>query len=95
MKQKIKAGDQVVVLAGNARGERGKVIQVLPKKERIIVEGVNVRRFRAQRSEQNPDGGFEEREAPIHLSNVMKADRYDARPKTKGPAEEPAETTEG
>jgi large subunit ribosomal protein L24 len=77
MKQKIKAGDDVVVIAGNDKGERGKVMQVLPKKERILIEGINKRKFHEKARREGEEGGINEREAPIHISNVMLASRYD------------------
>jgi large subunit ribosomal protein L24 len=77
MKQNIKAGDEVVVLAGNQRGDRGKVMQVFPKRERVIVEGVNKRKHHERKTQDNPEGAIVERENPIHLSNVMKAALYD------------------
>ena len=77
MKQNIKAGDEVVVLAGNQRGDRGKVMQVFPKRERVIVEGVNKRKHHERKTQENPEGAIVERENPIHLSNVMKAALYD------------------
>mgnify|MGYP006282386437 FL=1 len=77
MKQNIKAGDEVVVLAGNQRGDRGKVMQVFPRRERVIVEGVNKRKHHERKTQDNPEGAIVERENPIHLSNVMKAALYD------------------
>ena len=77
MKRQIKAGDDVVVIAGNHRGDRGKVIQVQPKENRIIVEGINKRKHHERKTEENPEGAIVERENPIHLSNVMLASRYD------------------
>jgi large subunit ribosomal protein L24 len=79
MKRKIKAGDEVVVIAGNSRGSRGKVMQVLPKTERVLVEGVNKRKHHEKKSQENPDGAIVERESPIHISNVMPAERYSAK----------------
>ncbi|NBD39231.1 MAG: 50S ribosomal protein L24 [Verrucomicrobia bacterium] len=77
MKQNIKAGDEVVVLAGNQRGDRGKVLQVFPRRQRVIVEGVNKRKHHERKTQDNPEGAIVERENPIHLSNVMKAALYD------------------
>ena len=77
MKRKIKAGDEVVILSGNHRGDRGKVIQVMPREERILVEGVNKRKHHERKTEQNPEGAIVERENPIHLSNVMLASRFE------------------
>lgn len=76
MKQKIKAGDEVVVLAGNHRGDRGKVMQVLPRTNRILVEGINKRKHHEKKTQENPEGAIVERENPIHLSNVMLSSRY-------------------
>ncbi|MCD8483843.1 MAG: 50S ribosomal protein L24 [Verrucomicrobia bacterium] len=79
MKAKIKAGDSVVVIAGNARGQRAKVLQVLPTSNRVLVEGINKRKNYEKKSQENPEGAITEREAPIHLSNVMLADKYDSK----------------
>jgi len=76
MKRNIKAGDEVVVIAGNFRGDRGKVIQVHPREGRIIVEGVNKRKHHEKKTQDNPEGAIVERENPIHLSNVMLASRH-------------------
>lgn len=83
MKMKIKAGDQVVVIAGNDRGTRGKVLQVLPRKGRILVEGVNKRKHHEKARGEGDPGGITERENPIHLSNVMLADRYGSKVEPK------------
>lgn len=83
MKRKIKAGDEVVVIAGNFRGDRGKVIQVLPRDSRIIVEGVNKRKHHERKTQENPEGAIVERENPIHLSNVMLATRYSEKAEAK------------
>jgi large subunit ribosomal protein L24 len=77
MKRKIKAGDEVVVIAGNHRGDRGKVIQVQPRVDRILVEGINKRKHHERKTQDNPEGAIVERENSIHLSNVMLASRYD------------------
>lgn len=79
IKTHVKAGQEVVVIAGNEKGKRGKVLQVLPRKERVLIEGVNLRKKHERKSEQNPEGAISEREAPVHLSNVMLAERFDAR----------------
>ncbi|MBE6413862.1 MAG: 50S ribosomal protein L24 [Verrucomicrobiaceae bacterium] len=81
MKSFVKKGDEVVVISGSSKGTRGKVLQVFPKKERVLVEGVNVRKHHERKSEKNPDGAIVEREAPIHISNVMPAGRFDAKKK--------------
>lgn len=81
MKSRIKRGDEVVVISGDSRGQRGKVLEVLPKKNRILVEGVNkVKRHFKRGADQNaPEGGIIDREAPIHVSNAMLAERFEAR----------------
>ena len=81
MKRFVKKGDEVVVISGSAKGKRGKILQVFPKDERVIVEGVNMRKHHERKSEKNPEGAIVEREAPIHISNVMPAGRFDAKKK--------------
>ena len=70
---KIKRGDTVVVISGKEKGKRGEVERVEPKKERVVVTGVNVRTRHARPSQQNQEGMFTF-EAPIHVSNVMIVD---------------------
>ena len=67
----VRKGDQVVVLSGEQRGERGKILKVFPKRNRVIVEGINFIKRHTKPSQQYPQGGIIEREAPIHASNVM------------------------
>ena len=81
MKRFVKKGDEVVVISGSAKGKRGKILQVFPKDERVIVEGANMRKHHERKSEKNPEGVIVEREAPIHISNVMPAGRFDAKKK--------------
>jgi large subunit ribosomal protein L24 len=83
MSIKIKAGDEVVVIAGNGRSQRGKVMQVFPRKSRIIVEGVNKRKHHEKSKGENQEGGIIERENPIHISNVMLASRYESKVEAK------------
>ena len=61
----------VKVLSGNHKDAEGKVLNVFPKKQRLIIEGVNFRKRATRPSQENPSGGFIEREAAIHISNVM------------------------
>ena len=77
---KIRKNDQVVVVSGNSRGKRGKVLKVYPEKSRVIVEGVNIIKRHTRPNQKNPQGGIIQREAPIHLSNIMLLD-----PKTNEP----------
>ena len=68
---KIKVGDNVVVIAGKDKGQIGIVKELVPKKDSIIVEGVNIRTIHIKPSQTNPDGGIEKIEKPVHISNVM------------------------
>jgi len=69
-KAKIKKGDTVQVITGDDKGKSGKVLQVLPESGRVLVEGVNFVKKHMQKSEENPQGGIDEREAAIAISNV-------------------------
>jgi large subunit ribosomal protein L24 len=81
----IKRGEEVVVISGAHKGKRGKVLQILRERDRVIVEGVAmVKRHTKARSEKEK-GGIIEREAAIHLSNIMLGSRYDAK-RAKRPA---------
>ena len=64
-------GDTVVVLAGKDSGKRGKVLRFVPKKNRLVIEGVGMMKKHMKPTQQNPQGGIIEKEAPIHYSNVM------------------------
>lgn len=77
---KIRKNDMVMVIAGNARGKTGKVLKVFPDRDRVIVEGVNIIKRHTRPSQRNPQGGIIQKEAPIHISNVMLLD-----PKTNEP----------
>lgn len=85
----VKKGDEVVVIAGADKGKRGKIIAVNPKKSRVIVEGARMIKRHMRKSQQHPQGAIVEREGSLHISNVMKAERYDARLAKRGgkPAE--------
>ena len=72
---KLKRNDQVVVIAGKDRGRQGKIIKILPGKGRVIVERVNmIKRHVRPNPSKNIAGGISEKEAPIHISNVMLVD---------------------
>ena len=77
MKRHVKKGDEVVVLAGKEKGKRGKIIAVLAKKSRVIVEGVQMIKRHTRKSQQHPQGAIVEREGTIHISNVMKAEHVE------------------
>ena len=68
---KIKKGDTVKVISGKNLGKEGKVLKVYPKLNKVIVEGVNIIKKHAKPTQNNPDGGIMEFEAPFHASNVM------------------------
>ncbi len=87
----VKKNDEVVVIAGAHKGKRGKVIIVIPKTQRVIVEGVRLIKRHTRKSQDHPQGAIVEREGSIHVSNVMKADKFDARAaRHKAPAAAPA-----
>ena len=86
MKCHVKKGDEVVVLAGAEKGKRGKIIAVSPKKNRAIVEGLKMIKRHTRKSQDHPQGAIVEREGTIHLSNLMKADLFDAQAAKRGTA---------
>jgi large subunit ribosomal protein L24 len=74
-KPRLKKNDVVVVISGRDRGRQGKVIKVLPTKDRLIVERINlIKRHMRPNPSKNIAGGISEKEAPIHISNVMLVD---------------------
>jgi large subunit ribosomal protein L24 len=77
---KIRKNDNVIVISGNDKGKSGKVLKVFPKKSRVIIEGINLRKRHTKPSQKSPQGGIIEKEAPINVSNVMLLD-----PKTNEP----------
>ncbi len=84
MAARIRKGDTVVVIAGAEKGKRGEVLQVLPKDDRAVVQGINVaKRHTKPRGVQQP-GGIVEREATIHLSNLMLIDGKSDKPTRVG-----------
>jgi len=78
-KRHVKRGDEVVVIAGAESGKRGKILQVLPASQRVIVEGVRMIKKHQRKNQQYPQGAIVEREGTLHLSNVMLAARYEER----------------
>lgn len=75
MKLNIKKGDTVKVIAGNSKGEVGRVLVVTPEKMRVLVEGVNMRSKAVRPSQKHPNGGIIRMEVPVHYSNVMLVDK--------------------
>jgi large subunit ribosomal protein L24 len=78
VKLKIRKGDKVIVLAGKDKGKGGEVLRVLPKENRVVVQGVNVAR-RHQRQTASQEGGIVAREMPIHVSNLALRDPKDGK----------------
>ena len=74
MKIKIKSGDTVRVIAGDHKGSEGKVIRVDRRKNKALIEGINMVSKHEKPSAQNPQGGITEKEAPIHISNLSLID---------------------
>ena len=82
----VKKDDEVVVLAGSDKGKRGRIITLLTKKSRVIVEGVAMIKRHTRKSQQHPQGAIVEREGSVHISNVMSATEFDARVAKRGAA---------
>ncbi len=66
----VRRGDTVEVISGNHRGSSGKILQILPAKERVIIEGVHMIKKHMRKSQEHPNGAIVEREGTIHISNV-------------------------
>ena len=66
----VKKGDQVEVISGHHKGATGKVLQVLPKKSQVVIEGVRFIKKHTRKTQDNPQGAIIEREGPLHVSNV-------------------------
>jgi large subunit ribosomal protein L24 len=71
----VKKGDQVEVVAGNFRGSSGRILQVIPRKQQVLIEGVRIIKKHLRKSQDNPSGKIAEREGPIHISNVRLLER--------------------
>ena len=93
VKLHIRKGDQVEVISGNHRGSTGKVLSVLARKQRVLIEGVRMIKKHLRKSQDQPQGSIAEREGPIHISNVKVVERGERKGKTKaagkGKAEKP------
>lgn len=83
VKMKIKKGDQVVVLTGKDKGKKGEVLQAIPSKNRVVVQGVNVVKKHTKPTQLTP-GGIENKELSIHVSNVAMADPKTGKPTKVG-----------
>ena len=80
----VKKGDKVMVISGKDKGKTGVVLEALPKKERVLVEGVNIVKKHTKPNQANPQGGIVSQEAPIHVSNVMLIDPKSGEPTRVG-----------
>ena len=80
MPARIRKGDEVQVISGKDKGKRGKVLEVLPKEERVVVEGLNMVKRHTKPRPPKVQGGVIERPAPIHWSNVALLDPADKQP---------------
>ena len=83
-KTHVRKGDNVVVISGNHSGKSGKILQVLVKKDQVLVEGVRIIKKHAPKSQDRPQGGIIEREGPIHISNVKLVERVADQDKKAG-----------
>ncbi len=70
----IKKGDNVVVIAGDNKGKKGRVLEIITKSDRALVEGVNMMKKHTKPNAKTPQGGIVEKEAPVHISNLMVVD---------------------
>ena len=86
IKLHVRKGDQVEVISGNFRGSSGKVLEVIARKERVLIEGVRMIKRHLKKSQDNPQGKIAEREGPIHISNVKVLERKEREGKGKGKA---------
>jgi large subunit ribosomal protein L24 len=85
----VKKGDQVEVISGNFRGSSGKILEVLSRKQRVLIEGVRIIKKHLRKSQDNPSGKIAEREGPIHISNVKLIERNEKPVKEKKKKEAP------
>jgi large subunit ribosomal protein L24 len=83
VKLHIRKGDNVEVISGNFKGSSGKVLDVLVKKQRVLIEGVRLIKRHLRKSQDNPQGKIAEREGPIHISNVKVLERGERASKEK------------
>lgn len=76
----VKKEDKVIVISGKDKGKKGRIIAAYPRENRVLVEGVNMVKKHAKPSQENPQGGILNQEAPIHVSNVMLIDPSSGQP---------------
>lgn len=85
----VKKGDNVQVISGNFTGSTGRILQVLPEKQRVLIEGVRMIKKHQRKSQDNPQGKIVEREGPIHISNVKLIEEAPKEKKSKAKAAKP------
>lgn len=81
---KLKKNDKVKVISGNNKGKEGKILKIYRDKDRVIVEGVNIIKRHTRPNQKNPQGGISQKEASIHISNVMLIDPKAGEPSRLG-----------
>ena len=69
-KTKIKKKDNVLVICGEDKGKKGKIIEIFPKKDRVLIEGINLLKKHMKPTQKSPQGGIIRQEGPIHISNI-------------------------
>ena len=84
IKLHVRKGDQVEVISGNFKGSTGKILDIMARKQRVVIEGVRMIKRHLKKSQDNPQGKIAEREGPIHISNVKVLERHDREGKAKG-----------
>jgi large subunit ribosomal protein L24 len=84
IKLHVRKGDNVEVISGNFKGSSGKVLEVIARKQRVLIEGVRMIKRHLKKSQDNPQGKIAEREGPIHISNVKVLERGERAGKGKG-----------
>lgn len=80
----VKKDDTVIVITGKDKGKKGRIIAAYPRENRVLVEGVNMVKKHSKPTQQNPQGGILDQEAPIHVSNVMLLDPKSGKPTRVG-----------
>ena len=81
-KTHVKKGDNVMVVSGNHKGASGRILQVLPAKNQVLIEGVRIIKKHTRKSQESPEGRIVEREGPVHISNVKLIEKAE-KPKKK------------
>ena len=89
----VKKGDNVEVISGNFKGSSGKILEVIPRKQQVLIEGVRIIKKHLRKSQDNPQGKIAEREGPVHISNVklLEPDKEGQKKKTKTKPKKEAE----